>query len=160
MKPEIITTSQRKLIGHKMTTSLSEYSATPKMWKNFMMRRNEITNQLNSGYYSVQIYDPTLKMQDFTPNTIFEKWAAVEVDSFDDVPKDMHSHILSGGKYAIFIHKGIAANFKETFDYIYMVWLAQSGYELDTREHFEIMGDKYFGPENPDSEEEVWIPIK
>jgi AraC family transcriptional regulator len=32
-------------------------------------------------------------------------------------------------------------------------------YFLDDRPHFEILGDKYKNGD-PDSEEEIWIPIK
>jgi AraC family transcriptional regulator len=37
--------------------------------------------------------------------------------------------------------------------------LPGSDYSLDSRAHFEILGKKY-KHDDPNSEEEVWIPIK
>ncbi|MGK2861531.1 MAG: GyrI-like domain-containing protein [Chitinophagaceae bacterium] len=45
------------------------------------------------------------------------------------------------------------------FSYIFNTWLPPSGYDLDNRPHFEILGEKYKN-DDPLSEEEIWIPIK
>jgi AraC family transcriptional regulator len=37
--------------------------------------------------------------------------------------------------------------------------LPNSAYELDDREHFELLGEKYKN-NDPNSEEEIWIPIR
>jgi AraC family transcriptional regulator len=58
------------------------------------------------------------------------------------------------------MHKGLWSEFPKTSQYIFGTWLPASPYEADTREHFEVMGEKYFGPDNPDSEEEIWVPVK
>ncbi len=63
------------------------------------------------------------------------------------------------GLYAVFIHKGDASTAPKTFEYIFGTWLPNSEYLLDNRPHFEILGEKYKN-EDPNSEEEVWIPIK
>jgi len=44
-------------------------------------------------------------------------------------------------------------------NYIMSQWLPNSKYILDHRPHFELLGAKYKN-NSPDSEEEVWIPIK
>jgi AraC family transcriptional regulator len=71
----------------------------------------------------------------------------------------MESFTLKGGLYAVFLHKGAASTGQKTFQYIFEMWLPNSGYLLDNRPHFEILGAKYKN-EDPNSEEEVWIPIK
>jgi AraC family transcriptional regulator len=71
----------------------------------------------------------------------------------------MESFILTGGLYAVFIHKGAASEGKRTFSYIFGPWLPASEYSIDDRPHFEILGKKYKN-EDPCSEEEIWIPIK
>jgi AraC family transcriptional regulator len=43
--------------------------------------------------------------------------------------------------------------------YIFGEWLPNSSYELDTREHFEILSEGY-RPDDRDAEEEIWIPIR
>ncbi|RZJ97554.1 MAG: GyrI-like domain-containing protein, partial [Flavobacterium sp.] len=54
---------------------------------------------------------------------------------------------------------GRAADASATFKFILGPLMAQSGYKLDSRPHFEILGDKYKN-DSMDSEEEIWIPIK
>ena len=72
----------------------------------------------------------------------------------------MEAFVIQGGSYAVFIHKGATDTFHKTAEFIFSVWLPNSKYELDNRKHFEIMKENYLGPNNPDSEEEVWVPIK
>jgi AraC family transcriptional regulator len=93
------------------------------------------------------------------PDTEFVKWAALEVEDFSYIPEYMQAYTLAGGLYAVFIHIGPPAAFEKTFQYIFNEWLPHSIYTLDDREHFEILGAKYKNNE-PDSEEEIWIPIK
>ncbi|TQE66329.1 GyrI-like domain-containing protein [Leptospira noguchii] len=42
--------------------------------------------------------------------------------------------------------------------HIFQEWLPNSGYKLEHRPHFELLGSKYKN-NDPTSEEEVWIPI-
>lgn len=159
MKPEIREIDEKKLIGMRVKTSLSD-NKTSLLWQNFMSRFNEIEKKLNTGYYSVHVYDGLAVFNQFTEKTQFEKWAAVEVAVSNMVPEGFESCILSGGRYAVFIHKGPANTFHKTAQHIFGNWLPNSEFELDDREHFEIMGEKYKGPDNPESEEEVWVPVK
>jgi AraC family transcriptional regulator len=63
------------------------------------------------------------------------------------------------GLYAVFQYKGAASKGAETYQYIYGTWLPESDFLLDNRPHFAVMGEKYKN-EDPDSEEEMWIPVK
>lgn len=157
MKPGIETITGKKLIGKRLTMSLS-VNKTGELWQSFMQRRNEIRNYIGNELYSMQVYDP-LYFTHFNPNTQFDKWAAIEVADFDSVPDGMDTIILPTGLYAVFLHKGAASAGPATFQYIFGTWLPISGYKLDNRPHFEILGEKYKN-EDPDSEEEIWIPIK
>ncbi len=159
MEPKIVTVNDRMLVGMKIKTSLSN-NKTGELWQRFMPRRNEIVNGLTSRYFSIQTYDPDLSIEEFNQNTIIEKWAAVEVTAYDIIPKDMAKRKLKGGLYAVFIHKGPVTTFQTTMQYILKNWLPNAGYALDDRDIFEILDEKYLGPMHPDSEEEVWIPIK
>jgi AraC family transcriptional regulator len=152
---EILT--EKKLIGKRMTMSFSE-NKTGELWSSFMPRRKEIQNSLGTERYSMQIY-PSKFYDHFDPATEFEKWAAIEVANFDHVPGGMETYTLAGGLYAVFLYKGAASAATETFRYIFGIWMANSGYEPDTRPHFEILGEKYKN-EDPESEEEIWIPVK
>ena len=105
MEPKIVEVPERKLVGLRTKTSLAN-NRIPELWIQFMARMNEIRDDQHTGYYEVHPYDPDFRMEDFTETMEFEKWAAVEVNDPKSVPDGMEVHTLSGGKYAIFIHKG------------------------------------------------------
>lgn len=123
-----------------------------------MPLRNEIRNSIGSELYSIEIYEP-LFFNNFNSEREFEKWAAVEVTDFETVPANMETLSSPCGLYAVFLHKGAAGKGPETYRYIFRTWLPESDYLLDNRPHFAIMGEKYKN-DDPDSEEDLWIPIK
>jgi AraC family transcriptional regulator len=147
----------KKLVGKRTLTSFSN-NMTFELWKSFMPNRKEIKNKIGTDLYSIQSYTPHY-FDNFDPATVFEKWAALEVTDFDSIPKGFESFILPGGKYAVFDYIGAASNAAATFQYILGTWLPESIFILDDRPHFEILGEKYKN-EDPNSEEEIWIPIK
>jgi AraC family transcriptional regulator len=152
------TLQEKKLIGKRLKTSLSD-DKTVILWQSFMPRRREIYNAVSANIYAMQVYDTPQYFDHFDPTTLFEKWATVEVTDFDSVPEGMETFTLPSGLYAVFLHKGTVAMAYLTFGYIFGTWLPQSAYALDDRPHFEILGEKYKN-NDPNSEEEVWIPIK
>jgi AraC family transcriptional regulator len=156
LQPKIEILQDKKLIGTSLTISLAN-NRTGEIWKNFMPRRNEITNNLSDDLISMAIYKPN-HFIDFKPTNEFEKWAAIEVTDFENVPKNMKTFTLTGGLYAVFAYKGSSTDMR-IFQYIFGTWIPKSDYNLDNRPHFEILGEKYKNAD-PDSEEEIWIPIK
>lgn len=132
---------------------------TVELWKRFMPRRKEIKNNLNADLISMQVFDSSFEMKDFNQHTTIDKWAAVEVSDFNFIPEGMNTFTIPAGHYAVFLHRGPASAGVKTFQYIFTTWLPDSGYELDSRPHFEILGDRYKN-EDPESEEEVFIPIR
>ncbi len=156
MKPSIVQLSEKKLMGLHITMSLAN-NKTGDLWKSFMQRRKEITNNLSNDLISLQVYNP-IYFQDFKPTTTFEKWATTEVSDFNAVPKGMDTLVLESGLYAVFNYKGSSAN-TDIYQYIFGVWLKNSEYLLDDRPHFEVLGKNYKNAD-PSSEEEIWIPLK
>jgi len=128
------------------------------LWKRFMPRRGEVLSRATDDYISMQDYDAAADDL-FSPTTVFEKWAVVEVRACDSIPEGMRRYDLAGGKYAIFEHKGPASDYPESMQFIFGQWLPESGYELDQREQFEILPEGY-DPMDPEAEEEIWIPIR
>lgn len=155
MKPRVENLNEKKLIGRRMKMSPAD-NKTFQLWSEFMPRRKEITNKLNAELISMQIYTDALKPDDFTQE--FEKWAAVEVSDFENIPEDMETFVLPGGLYAVFDYRGSSSDAR-IFQYIFGVWLPESEYLPDDRPHFEVLGEKYKN-DDPDSEEEIWIPVK
>jgi len=123
-----------------------------------MPYRKKIHNCVSSDLYSLQTYPPCF-FDNFSPNTEFEKWAAIEVVDFIDVPGDLLTFNLPSGLYAVFVYKGLPSAASDTFQFILGTWLPNSNYNLDNRPHFERLGEKYKN-DDPNSEEEIWIPIK
>jgi AraC family transcriptional regulator len=156
MNPRIEMLPKTKLIGKRIILSLSN-NKTAELWKSFMPRRKEIKNNIDTDLYSMQKYDASY-FNTFNPNTEFEKWAAVAVTDFNEIPEAMEPITLVGGLYAVFVHKGDVSTASKTFEYIFGKWLPNSEYVLDDRLHFELLGEKYKN-NDPDSEEEIWIPI-
>lgn len=156
MQPRIENLKEKKLMGKRLTMSLAD-NKTGELWKSFMPRRREITNNLTNDLISMQVYKPK-HFADFSPTNEFIKWATVEVADFDNVPSDLETFTLTGGLYAVFDYKGSSAD-NSVFQYIFGSWLPNSNYLLDDRPHFEVLGEKYKNAD-PNSEEEIWIPIR
>ena len=78
---------------------------------------------------------------------------------FNELPHEMETLVIPRGLYAVFIHKGPASEGEKTYRNIFETWLPGSSYDIDSRPHFAVMGEKY-KKDDPDSEEEIWIPVK
>lgn len=156
MIPRIEISSEKKLVGKHMTMSFTNFKIG-ELWQGFMPHRNEIKNKLNEDLISLVIYGEN-HFGEFHPSNQFERWAAVEVKNFENVPDGLQTFVLPAGMYAVFDYKGLNTD-KSIFEYIYTTWLPSSIYELDNRPHFEVLGEKYKN-NDPTSEEEIWIPVK
>jgi len=146
------------LVGMSATMSMAK-DETPTLWQRFMPRREEIQNRVGEEFYSVQNFSESVAFASFTPESIFEKWAAVEVADESCVPAGMQLFVLKGGYYAVFDHFGPPSEFPKTLDYIYSEWMPHSEWQLDEREHFEILLPGW-SPIDPDAQEEVLIPVR
>jgi len=156
MQPRIERLEERKLIGYNLRMSLTN-NKTDQLWRQFGPRIREIQNRVTEDKISMQIYDSSY-YANFSPDNEFEKWATVEVESFNSIPNEMKSFILQEGMYAVFDYKGSSSD-NSIFQYIFWKWLPKSPYQIDDRPHFEILGKNYKN-NDPNSEEEIWIPIK
>lgn len=145
----------RTFIGAKVQMSFAANLTVP-LWQNFMSRKGEL-EPLNDLLFSIELYSNDF-FQSFDPRKEFEKWAAVEVSTSHSIPGGMDQLSVPKGKYAVFLHKGTPEDGPKTYGYIFEKWLPASEYQLDTRPHFAVMGEKYIH-NDPNSEEEIWIPV-
>ena len=157
LQPRIEILAEKKLIGKCIKMSFDD-NKTWELWRSFMPKRREIGNTIGTELYSIEVYGNHF-FSNFNLETEFEKWAAVEVTDFETVPEEMETITLPCGLYAVFLHKGAASEGPETHQCIFETWLPESDFILDNRPHFAVMGEKYKN-EDPDSEEEIWIPIR
>ena len=158
MEPTIKELPTTRLIGQKIMMSLA-HNKTRELWQGFMPRRSEVPDTIGADLYSVEVYPDTISLQSFDPQGSFEKWAAVPVTEAAGIPPEMESLTIPAGSYAVFRYRGKASEAPRIYQHIFGVWLPSSGYVVDHRPHFAVMGEKYLG-ENPESEEDIWIPVR
>jgi AraC family transcriptional regulator len=156
MTPRIETCNKNKLVGLRMSMSMADFKVG-ELWKRFGPVQKDIKNRKNTDVISLAVYPPEY-FSNFKPDRAFEKWSAVEVSSFDEVPEGLEKFELPSGLYAVFDYRGSGTD-QSVFQYILGEWLPASEYRLDDRPHFEVLGERYRN-NDPESEEEIWIPIK
>jgi AraC family transcriptional regulator len=155
-EPQIKSINTKSLVGLSKEMSIINDSSID-LFSNFAKHRKHI-DAVNSNVYEVMVYNKNY-FKKFNPSNMFVKWVTVEVLDPESVPNGMRVLTLKKGLYAVFNYIGMMKDFGSFMNYIFMEWLAQSNYLLDNRPHFQILGEKY-KHNQPDSEEEVWIPIK
>jgi AraC family transcriptional regulator len=155
MQAQIIHIQQKKLIGRHLQMSLADHK-TYQLWHSFMKEIKAFPIFNSRDKFSLQLYDESLRLGDMGQK--FEKWAAVEVSNDEVIPDNMEVFIIPAGRYAVFHYQGLSTDHQIYID-IFTSWLPQSSYVLDDRPHFEILGQKYKN-DDPQSEEDIWIPIK
>lgn len=146
-----------QIIGMKREISFAE-NTTSEIWQNFMPRRHEISDKINSDLFSISIYTEDF-FRAFDIHNKFEKCAGIAVKSTESIPEGMQLIPIEEGMYATFIYKGLAENYPKVFQNILQHWIPENGYQIDNRPFFEILGEKY-KRNSEESEEEIWIPIR
>ncbi len=157
MQVNIKELAQKSLIGKSVQMSLAN-NKTFEVWQSFMREKSKIKNQVGTDLYSIQVYPTKDYFKKFNPQNQFTKWAAIEVTNHHNIPEGFLAFLIPAGAYAVFKHKGATNTFQRNLNYIFTEWLPQSSYLLDHRPHFELLGNNYKNGD-PNSEEEVWIPI-
>ncbi len=157
MEPRLEIFPGKALTGMREDMSLSN-DTTRSLWQRFRSFLVTISEKPPLNFYSVQRY-PKDYFKDFDAARIFEKWAAVPADFLVEKADGLNNLIIPEGLYAVFIHRGAAVTARQTFEYIFSTWLPRSNYELDERPHFEQLDERYRN-DDPDSEEEIWIPVR
>lgn len=146
------------MVGKSIRMSLAN-NRTQELWRSFMLEKAVLKKTVGKDLYSIQVYDGLVYFHDFSLKTEFTKWAAIEVETHDNIPIGFKPFTLKSDLYGVFLHKGPASELQKTLQFILGQWLPNSEYAIDDRPHFEILGEHYKN-DDPDSEEEVWIPIK
>lgn len=153
MIPQIVQVSEMSVVGIYVEMQKHETHKIKALWQKFSPRKDEITNLINSKSIAMQTFTIDKNGE---PNKNFNMWACVEVSNLSDIPSDMKGFIIPKGEYIKVIHIGMDAG--KTYQYIITEWLPNSGYKIDDRPHFQVMGDKYKNG-SPDSEEDFYVPI-
>ncbi len=145
----------KKLIGIALDMSLVN-NKTAMLWRNMMILLKEMNYSTEVLKYSLQIY-PIGFFEAFDPQKVFTKMALIEAQDSEIIPEGMVCFELPRGDYAVFKHVG-SSNDNSIFQTIFNDWLPSSEFILDNRPHFELI-DKNYKINDPNAEEEIWIPI-
>lgn len=128
--------------------------STGSLWDDFLSQRDKIKKPLDAAFYGI-CYAPPEKEK---VAERFHYTAALRVAEDADVPKGMEKIRLAPQDYAVFTHKGPLADLGKTNDYIWKVWVSQSGIELADAPDFELY-DHRFNPDHEDSMFDIYVPI-
>ena len=105
-------------------------------------------------------YEVHIEPQEYAETGNFYVMVGVEIAEIEDLPLELSVKVLPAGTYAVFTLRGpeITSNWP---DAIYKGWLPGSGYEEAHKVTVECYdGDRFKGVDDPDSELDIWVPIK
>lgn len=157
IQPTIQQFPSKTFMGISIKMSLTD-NLTSELWRSAISLKPAVDQLENNNAYSIECY-PEDYFNTFTPEKKFEKWAAFLPKKDSPIMNPFVRITIPKGRYAVFHFKGSSANAFALFSYIFNTWLPTSGYKLDHRPHFAVMGEKYKN-NDASSEEEIWIPIK
>jgi AraC family transcriptional regulator len=89
----------------------------------------------------------------------FEYVAGFPVSNVEAIPEGFVVREVPEYTYAVFAHRGDLASLGKTYEYIYEVWLPQSGYQMAAKIDFEYY-DQDFKDFAPDSVFYIYIPVE
>lgn len=160
IEPQIIVKKSFRVIGVEGMTTLQNIKIG-ELWDKFCIEQNRINASEQTGnFYGVVKYREELSLNLFNEETEYSYLAGCEVDNECSVPDGLTDYIVPEQKYAVFTHKGTVYDMWFTFNYMYQTWLINSKYEIDYGDSFECYDQRFLGKDNPDSEIDIYIPIK
>ena len=87
-----------------------------------------------------------------------EYMCAVEVASFDALPKELGRMRVPPVRYAVFLHEGNVAAIQQTWQQIFSAWLPSSGFRSANTPDFELYDDR-FDAETGEGGVEIWLGV-
>lgn len=158
--PKIVELPEIKVAGIRGETTLGD-NKLKKLWEKAIGICASVPNRLPKGR-GIGICEACHENTLYTMNqdVIFTEVVGVEVSSFDGLAEPFVAKTIPGGRYAVFTHRGTLERLQQTFDYIWGTWFLNTGEELDWREDFELYDERFLGYAHPDSEVDLYIPIK
>jgi AraC family transcriptional regulator len=122
----------------------------PKQWDDFM-KLGKLPGQVGTtAYGAIAGGDPKTQTMEYM--------CAVEVKSFDDVPKDLGRMRVPPVRYAVFLHAGNVKTIQQTWQQIF-AWLPSSGMESAHTPDLEVYDERFDGATG-DGGVEIWLGVK
>lgn len=94
-----------------------------------------------------------------TEKQTMEYMCAVEVESFDALPRELGRMRVPAARYAVFLHEGNVASIRDSWREIFEQWLPSSGLESGNTPDFELYDARFDGATG-DGGVELWLSVK
>ena len=126
-------------------------SGIPAQWADFQ-KLGPLPGQVGTtAYGAICGGDPKTEQMEYM--------CAVEVQSFDTVPKALGRMRVPAVRYAVFLHEGNVATIRSTWQQILTAWLPNSGMRSANTPDFELY-DERFDAATGDGGVEIWLGIQ
>lgn len=149
MEGKIVTVSRFKAVGISYFGD-NKNGEIPGLWEAFNKQFKDIQHKSNP-MLCYGICDG-----DVDSEGKFNYTACAAVDSFEDVPENMETKLIEGGKYLMYTYAGAIKDLGAFYENIFGQWLPASGNEVDCRPQLELYDERFMR----NGEFEIYIPIK
>ncbi|KEZ86515.1 AraC family transcriptional regulator [Lacrimispora celerecrescens] len=158
--PRIVELPEIRVAGIRGETTLRD-NRLRELWDRTNSLYSQIPNRIPGGR-SFGICEACAENTLYTMNEdiLFTEVAGTEVSSFEGLTEPFVQKVIPGGRYAVFTHRGTLRMLPQTFDYIWGTWFLTTKEELDWREDFELYDERFLGYDHPDSEVDLYIPVR
>jgi AraC family transcriptional regulator len=131
-----------------------EDTTITRIWQEFLSESSSVPNKVSlERYYQICFWPDTYDL-----GGIF-LMAGIEVKDPIIYNDAYVLKVIPQSRYLRFIHKGLSNKVGLTYQYIYQNFLPKTTYRLPKSFNFEFYGEKFKGPNNPESESEIFIPV-
>jgi len=123
----------------------------PQQWDDFL-KLDKVPGQVGTtSYGAICGGDPQAQTMEYM--------CAVEVASFDALPKDVGRMRVPAVRYAVFVHTGNVATIQDTWRQILSDWLPGSGVQSAQTPDFEVYDERFDGVTG-EGVVEIWLGVK
>lgn len=123
----------------------------PRQWDDFV-KLGKLPGQVGTtAYGAICGGDPKTQTMEYM--------CAVEVKSFEGVPKELGRMRVPAARYAVFLHEGNVATIQGTWKQIFSSWLPKSGMQSNETPDFEAYDERFDGATG-EGGVEIWLGVK
>ena len=151
-EPRIEQRERMLLAGLIKTYAMKDIGGIPALWQQFNAMEGGIPDVVDPKV----AYGASLS---FSEEKGCEYMAAVEVRSFDDLPKEFQTATIPAGTYAVFHQPGHITLMRPTIHAIWSKWLPASGYTAEEAPLVEFYPST-FDPVTGNGGFEIWLPVR
>ncbi|NBI27527.1 GyrI-like domain-containing protein [Chengkuizengella marina] len=158
LEPTFVKKDEFKIAGLQCRSQMKEnedQKEIGQLWEQFMGSMPNIKNKTkaNTTYGLCFDFDPQTNEYSYV--------SGVEIDDSNiSLPDKVVVKTIPASRYAVFTYKGDMNGVGDAFKYIYETWLPQSGEKPLDDYSFELYDERFLGPNDKNSETDIYIPLK